>query len=306
MSLPLAAIPVVSCPLCKHQLFKALPFHYDFEGVRFLGGECRRCGLRGLLRQPALHEFHRLYADEYFTSGDARCGHLEDYFADRPALVREGEGLSSRFERALGRSGRLLDVGCASGAVLEAAAGRGWEVQGVEFSEAASAEAWAHGIPVHVGSLESARFPNGTFDVVFLGDTLEHVPDPAAMLAEVSRVLAPGGILYLRCPLTTNSFARRLALRFMQVFGKQLTLEGPPYHLWEFVPGTLKLLVEGAGLRIEYFRQAKVPPNPAKRPGIQGWLLYAVDLVNLVWTLLTRSAGDRCELVARKPMAAGI
>jgi len=249
--------------------------------------------------QPAAHEFARLYSRDYFESGDVRCGHVGDYFAERPALLQDGARLADWFA-SLTQGRRLLEVGCASGAVLEAAAKKGWQVQGVEYSQDAAREAQDHGVTVHVGGLEDAKLPDASQDVVFMGDVLEHVPDPSATLREAARLLAPGGALALRGPLTTNSFARRLGLGAMDAFGKRLMLREPPYHLWEFEPETLLKLVRAAGLTQESLTQSKTAPSFAKRKGPGALAVAALDALNVAWTNTFGSAGDRCTLVARK------
>jgi SAM-dependent methyltransferase len=303
---PLATVALARCPSCGGDAFRPLPFVYRYAGARFPGGQCRRCGLRGLTVQPAAHEFARLYARGYFEGGDVRCGHVGDYFAERPALLADGDALARRFEALRdGRPGRLLELGCAAGATLEAAQRRGWTVQGVEYSADAATEARRHGVPVVVGSLADAALPAAAFDVAFLGDVLEHVPDPAAVLAEVARVLAPGGALLLRGPLTTHSLARRLALALLAALGRRWTLVEPPYHLWEFEPRTLTALVDGAGLRVVEFRQSKVPPAPGRRRDrpLLAAALFVLDAINLAWTRVTGTLGDRVTLVARKENA---
>src|SRR5258707_804355 len=86
---------------------------------------------------------------------------------------------------------------------------------------------------------QSTSLPAAAFDVVYMGDVLEHVPDCRADLAEVARVLAPGGYLYLRGPTTTNSLARRAGLTAFAIAGRDIVLREPPYHLWEFTPRSL-------------------------------------------------------------------
>lgn len=228
-----------------------------------------------------------------------RCGHVGDYFAERPALLADGAALAAWFE-TLGPGRRLLEVGCASGAVLEAAAARGWSVQGVEYSADAADEARAHGVPVVLGGIADARLPDAAFDVVFLGDVLEHVPDPAATLREVARVLAPGGAFALRGPMATNSLARRLGLAVMDALGKRLFLREPPYHLWEFEPDTLTKLARVSGLTVTSFRQSKTPPSLGKRRSVAALGVAVLDAINAGWTSLTGTLGDRCTMVARK------
>lgn len=299
---PLKTVPLAACPHCGGTAFRALPFEYRFLDARLPGGECRRCGLRGLLVQPAAHEFLRLYSREYFAGGDVRCGHVGDYFAERPALLADGARLAAQFEALLGgQPGRLLEVGAASGAVLEAAQARGWSVLGIEYSEDAAAEARRHGVEVRTGGLSDAALPAGSFDIVFLGDVLEHVPDPSATLREVARVLIANGALVLRGPMTTNSIARRLGLSFMNLLGRTWALNEPPYHLWEFGPKTLRKLVRSAGFEIESFRQAKVPPSwSGKRGTPAGLAAFVLDAINAAWTAATGTLGDRCEVIARR------
>ena len=308
----LATIALSRCPLCGRQDgegagYRPLPFAYRFDGALLPGGECPRCGLRGLVVQPAAAEFPRLYAGDYFRGGDVRCGHVGDYFAERPVLLSEARALvaeviePARTGPASG-PGRLLELGCASGVVLEAARERGWSVQGVEYSTDAAAEAVRHGIAVAVGSLVEARLPDAAFDVAFAGDVLEHVPDPAAVLTELSRVIAPGGALVVRGPMATHSIARGLGLFVTGALGRTRFLDEPPYHLWEFTPAPLRRLVGGAGFGVESFRQAKTPPSGTRRrAALEGLALAALDTANVAWTALTNTRGDRCTLVARKP-----
>ena len=307
----IATVALPRCPRCgrsdgAHAGYRPLPFAYRYEGAVFPGGECPACGLRGLTVQPAAHEFARLYARDYFAGGDARCGHVGNYFAERPALLAEAAGLVEETlepARAPGVApGRLLELGAASGVVLEAARARGWSVQGVEYSADAAAEAAARGLAIFVGPLAGASLPAGAFDVAFAGDVLEHVPDPAAVLRDLARALAPGGALVLRGPMATHSLARGLALAAMGATARTWWLDEPPYHLWEFTPGPLRGLVADAGLVVESLAQAKTPPARTRRRGaLTSLALDAIDALNVPWTRWTQTRGDRCTLVARKP-----
>ena len=79
-----------------------------------------------------------------------------------------------------GRPGRVLDVGCGRGFLLDAFRRRGWTVEGTEMSEASSAHAReVLEIPVHVGPLETLGLPAESFDAVTLWHVLEHVTRPA-------------------------------------------------------------------------------------------------------------------------------
>jgi len=94
----------------------------------------------------------------------------------------------------------VLDVGCGGGYTCEFLAQRGAVVTGIDQSAACIEAAIAHAklsklaIDYHAGVAEQLPFEGDRFDVVVCVDVLEHVADPAATVAEISRVLKPGGI----------------------------------------------------------------------------------------------------------------
>jgi 2-polyprenyl-6-hydroxyphenyl methylase/3-demethylubiquinone-9 3-methyltransferase len=107
------------------------------------------------------------------------------------------------FRRVFGGFGgkRALDVGCGGGLLAEAVAAEGADVTGVDPSEKSLAAARAHAqragltIDYRRGSAEdlSGAGLEGTFDLVFAVDVLEHVDDFERALAGIAAVLAPGG-----------------------------------------------------------------------------------------------------------------
>ena len=153
------------------------------------------------------------------------------------------------------------------------------------------------------GTGDKLPYVDGDFEAATAMEVLEHVPDPRAVLVGAARVLAPGGALYLRGPLTTNSIARGLALAIYGAAGREIVLREPPYHLWEFRPGSLRKLFEKAGLRVERMRQSKIPPGRAhgEKSAVQRSAMAVLDALNLAVTAAFNLAGDRVVLVARKP-----
>jgi SAM-dependent methyltransferase len=297
---PLATRLVERCPGCGATEFAALPLRYEHRGS-FPMVECAACGLRFLSLQPSAEGLRELYGAEYFES-DFRCGRSDSGYFAEDAFREENRGLLDAFE-ALRPPGRLLEVGCAGGWLLRHAIERGWQARGVELSADAVAHARTLGLEVFHGDLIEAALPAASFDLVYMGDVLEHVPEPLATLTEVARVLAPGGYLYLRGPITTHSLARRLALTVSGWTRRDLVLREPPYHLLEFTPRSLSGLARRAGLEVVSLRQSKIPPGRAhgQKTPLQRAAMAGIDLVNVPLTRTFNVLGDRVVLVARKP-----
>ncbi len=289
------------CLACGGTRLKPLAMRYEWQETAFPAAECAACGMRFLDVQPVGASLARMYSAEYFRA-DFRCGRSDAASSDEDAFRAENAGLLDRFEPFRG-AGRLLEVGCAYGGLLRAAAGRGWHVTGVELSAEAVAHARGLGLDVHRGALEDVVLPADAFDLVYMGDVLEHVPDCRETVARVARLLAPGGHLFLRGPITTHSLARALALRAYRLAGRAIVLREPPYHLWEFTPRSLAALVRAAGLGVVALEQAKIPPGRAhgSKSALQRAAMAALDAVNVPITRAFNALGDRIVLVARRP-----
>ena len=295
---PLATRQVARCAICDGADLRPLGFEYEYRG-RFPAVECRRCHLRFLSVQPEGEALAGLYAAEYFER-EFRCGRAAASSFDEAAFREENQGLLDAFARWTA-PGRLLEVGCAGGWLLKHARERGWQVQGVELSRVAADHARSLFLDVHQGDLMSAHLPADSFDLIYMGDVLEHVPDCRALVTECARVLKPGGLLYLRGPITTNSLARSLALAACRMSGRTITLREPPYHLWEFTPRTLTRLFAACGFEAAYARQSKIPPGRARgdKSALERAAMATLDAVNLPLTNLFNVRGDRIVMVGR-------
>jgi SAM-dependent methyltransferase len=291
------------CLACGGRALSRRALRYEYRETRFPLVECETCGMRFLGVQPTGASLAGLYAEPYFES-DFRCGRSTATSFDDAAFAAENDALLDAFT-ALGPPGRLLEVGCAAGRLLERAAARRWKVKGIEPSHAAATFARSLGLDVFEGELASAHLPEASVDLVYMGDVLEHVPDCRATLEEVRRVLAPGGVLYLRGPITTHSLARSLALGLYGAMGREIVLREPPYHLWEFTPRALERLARATGFEAVRLRQAKIPPGGARggRGGFQRAAMAAIDAVNLPLTAAFNVRGDRVVMTARRPAA---
>ena len=104
---------------------------------------------------------------------------------------RQVAGAAARHAR-----GRLLDVGCGTRPYARELAAHTTRCIGLERDR----ERYAAGRPEVWGSGLALPFGGGSFDTVFAAQVLEHVSEPAQMVAEIARVLRPGGCLILTAP----------------------------------------------------------------------------------------------------------
>ncbi len=185
---------------CSHPDDRAsvlFPARDYITGDRFEVARCGACGLARTVPSPDATRLASYYPTSYYGAPAARRF---------PALAERLQrrlyaGRARAVERLAGGKGRVLDVGCGRGFLLEAFRGRGWEVHGTELDERSAAHAReVLGVPVHVGPPGSEPWPDGHFDAVVLWHVLEHLPDPAAALARVHRLLSATGVLMVGVP----------------------------------------------------------------------------------------------------------
>ncbi len=146
----------------------------------------------------------------------------------------------------------VLDLGCAGGFMAEALDDRGAQVTGIdpaaEAIEAARAHAKGRNITYDVGVGEALPYTNGQFDAVVCVDVLEHVQDLKKVLAEVARVLKPGGML-LFDTINRNSIARLATITVAEdILG--LLPKGTHDPKMFIKPSELVTGLEGAGFEV--------------------------------------------------------
>lgn len=289
------------CSVCSSPRIHPKPFGYQFNGKWLEAVSCRDCGMIYIHPQPSPEEIAQMYSKEYFE-GDFRCGHEGSYFNDDTLDRIVDETLLRRIKQYK-PDGNFLEIGCAGGAFLNAARTSGYTVQGVEFSDDAARFARSKfNLDVRTGDLRSANYSPDTFDVVFMGDVLEHLPAPADTLREIRRVMKPGGILVIECPMQTNTLFSRLGFLIYQAAGKKAKVHLPPYHLFEYRPESLKNILVRSGLQVIRKAEFIVPPREV---ALRGSLLQKIgkklfQYPNYLLTRIFGIAGDRIEVFATK------
>lgn len=222
-------------------------------------------------------------ASDVATLGDGDAAAFERYGRRRRRrIAKSRRQILDALEVA--PRGRVLDVGCSLGYALEAAHALGLAAAGVDVSLHAIAECRRRAFDVHTGRLEALPFPDGRFGIVVLKHVFEHTSEPRLALAELRRVLAPGGAMFLAVP---NLDYRRAVVHpdrsrfFRGRAGREHAVYWSPVTL----PG---LLVD------EGFRVASVHPRLVHRRA--GSVRAALEAAIAPLRIPLRIAADRLHL----------
>lgn len=177
------------------------------------------------------------YSDAEYSSGAYR-----EYAKSRDLKIATARPRLAAIKR-LTEGRRLLDVGCATGFFMEAAAEEGFDVRGVEFSTVAISLARPD-IRDRIlrGDVNALRGQGADkFDVVTAFDIIEHVQSPASFLKDIREILQPGGVLAISSP-DTGHFLRYL-------MGSKWPMLQPMQHTVLFSRRSIAELLERCGFR---------------------------------------------------------
>jgi SAM-dependent methyltransferase len=199
---------------------------------------CPGCGL-GRTSVPEGFDPSALYDAGYF-SGGRRDGYA-NYTASERVLRREFRRSLATLRRFV-PSGRLLEVGCAYGYLLDLAREH-FEVEGLELCPDAVAACVARGLDVRGEAVgPGALGGRAPYHAVVMLDVIEHLPDPRDSLIAIHRALVPGGHVLV----TTGDFGAATS----RLMGRHWRLLTPPQHLFYFTRKSIRWLLEQTGFTV--------------------------------------------------------
>lgn len=245
----------------------------------------------------ANEKYYRLL-DEQFQAGYTYENILADLVSRRP------------------RSTRFLDVGSGSGYYVRRARELGCVAVGIDLSLHACRPGRApHAARFCQADAESLPFRDGCFDVVFCQQLIEHVVFPERVLAEIARVLRPGGSLFLSAPNRLGGHTLpRLRRILRELWGgtevKRIVAVSPDVLArWDASDDVHALedtdlcnettvfqalrLVRSVGLTVERFDTLRHPRKYSRLAYLMAWIASRLPLA--------RYGGANFKIVARKP-----
>ncbi len=202
--------------------------------------KCPNCDLVAMDPQPTpaiLEEFYSPQTGYHAAYSDAFIARQRHEFTLR---ITEALPLLSSARV------RVLDIGAANGLFLDCAKEHGWQTEGVEMNSANIPVCEQKGHRMTHGSFDDYTNTGESFNVVHMGDVIEHMLDPREAVRKSAQLLSSGGLLIIATPDASAPFPKASL-----VIAKALHLSWPhalpPAHTFQFSINNLDTLLEQEG-----------------------------------------------------------
>lgn len=215
---------------------------------------CQNCGLVQAFPLPSKNEVKKLYQGDYYKNYSFYNSQIpahRAYFQKKIAQIKKYRS-----------SGKLLDVGCAVGILLDEAKKQGFTPEGVDVSDYAVNQCLKLDLKAFVGDITVINKKN-YYDIITAFEIVEHEYDPVKALKTMALLLKPGGLLVITVP-NTETLTNKLMGKYW--FGWR-----NKEHLYHFNQKSLFLLLEKAG-----FSKIKIEEDSA-RPYLFTYYLERVN-----------------------------
>ncbi len=255
-------------------------------------GELLRCRECGTVQQPSLpsgEALHRLYREM----------RDDDYLAEEEGRRRTARRLLDLLAPHVVAGGRLLDVGCGHGLLLDEARLRGYAAEGLELSDDAVAHARGTlGLPVRTIPLEDPELDGEQYDAIVLADVLEHLDDPVGALERCRDLLALDGALLVITPDPSALTARLAGTRWWGFLPAHYCLV-PRLTLLELIAGQGLVIAEDVPF-VRSFTPGYWLAGLGERGGALGAVVDGVARRLPTSSMLSLSLGDERVILARR------
>jgi 2-polyprenyl-3-methyl-5-hydroxy-6-metoxy-1,4-benzoquinol methylase len=225
----------VNCNLCGADDFTVV-FPKGYAQLHRIV-RCKRCNLMYANPQELID------CVEYSKQDDIPFGDpsFERYLTKQRVQLPDNLRVLAKLNRLAPRKGKLLEVGSFLGNFATEIRASGWDVTCLEpYVGAVKYSREKHGLKVIEGVLPQPDLPDASFDAVILLHVIEHMPDPGANIAELRRLLKPGGMLVVETP-------RFDSLMFKLLGRRERSLSITNGHIYFFTVPTLTKLLEKHG-----------------------------------------------------------
>ena len=216
-----------NCLICGNSEFiLAFPFRTSFNNKTFNYKKCLKCKFIKIDPNPDENDLAKLYDNKLYH---------EKFYS---TLVTDEYHLSAKYlNNFLNKKIRLLDYGCGNGHFIQEI-NKDHECYGVEYDLETVEECrkkLSHSNILQTKDIDNKKFDN-FFDVVHLGDVLEHVVNPDELLNKLHSKLEKNGLLYIEGPVERNFSIVNISVilfgNIKKLIKSNLKNTFPPYHLY--------------------------------------------------------------------------
>lgn len=231
----------INCPVCKSKtfglLFKAKDYRLKLTKDIFNIVKCRDCEFIFLNPRPSQDEFLNFYPTDFHKNDTSLL-----YKIIEPCFTLSLKNTIRTLKRYK-KQGKILDIGCGNGSFILAMQKHGYDAWGVELnSEAQKYTPLNLKGRIFFQELKECKFPEKSFDIITMFQSLEHVADLGTLFAEIRRIIKDKGIFYI-CVPNADFFESRL-------FGPYYYNLEVPRHFYFFNQETLSKLLSKNGFEV--------------------------------------------------------
>lgn len=210
--------------------------------------QCSECGHLRVDPMPywTQEDFGKLYGDSYFIPDSPRWAHIRAQVNPNSRWKRIQTILKSPERKALEIGSGIYAHFCLF------LASQGWSTIAQEPSATFEATLRGKGLDVELRQFEDLP-EDRKFSIIFADSVFEHLAEPASYFAKASRLLEPGGVLYLVVPRERSFLAncKHLAARVFQRPCPFLSAYKSPYHLHGYSRASIEAFARSSGLVLE-------------------------------------------------------
>ncbi len=225
------------CYVCQSRA----PFFLNMHGYSF--NKCNNCGLFFVHPMPTDFELSQVYSPTTkYQSNKTK----KDY---RKEINQKFVRIFDELKKYIETGQKVLDVGASDGEFLFYARNNGLLPYGVEPNKTTADIANRNNLNVVSGFLLDCNFPKNSFDLLRLGDVLEHSNNPEKLIDECKSFLKTGGLLVVSIPNMDSLWAKSTYYLYSMLALPWSVLE-PPHHLLYFSKSNLDLFFEKKGFSL--------------------------------------------------------
>jgi 2-polyprenyl-3-methyl-5-hydroxy-6-metoxy-1,4-benzoquinol methylase len=209
---------IVYCELCNDvsTLFKIKDTFQYFK--------CQKCSFVFLSPNPNEKEIKSLYSKSEYIYAKLESKHLQSIYR----IVK--------ITKNLRKTQSLLDIGCQNGDFLnELQKYTNFDLYGIEPSYEGAKNARSNKkLKIKRGYFHDGSYENSKFDIVNLGDVIEHLTEPKKMIDNIYKILKPGGLLIVTTPISNCPYVFLSNAVNRRIKSYPLAWLTPPFHIKYF------------------------------------------------------------------------